>query len=186
MAELLTLDLNTVSDTDVSCWMDEMDEESRARMDTMTSPKRRREALAGDHLARTALAKQSGKMPCEIVIRRTEKGKPYAAEGFFSISHSGDQVVCALSGKNVGVDIEKIRTAPHRVVKRYFTDGEQRLYENDPEQFWHIWTGKEALCKLSGEGLAILKECDTTCPPEGVRLTVLTRDGYVIAVAELD
>ena len=183
MAQLYEVDLAEVSDERFDQWYAEMDENSRLRLRAM-SAKRRRESLAGDHLARTALAKKSGKAPQAIVIRREESGKPTADEGYFSISHSGSLVVCAVSDKPLGVDVECIRKPPLRVAQRYFTEEERMLSDADEIVFWRVWTGKEALCKLSGEGLAGLKHADTLAPPAGVTLTTVQRDGYVITVAE--
>ncbi|MBR2484163.1 MAG: 4'-phosphopantetheinyl transferase superfamily protein [Oscillospiraceae bacterium] len=183
MVQLYELDLAKVSDEMLAQWHAEMDESSRGRVGAM-SAKRCRESLAGDHLARTALAKKSGKAPQDIVIRREKSGKPTADEGYFSISHSGSLVVCAVSDKPVGVDVECIRKPLLRVAQRYFTEEEKKLLQEDDSQFWRVWTGKEALCKLSGEGLAGLKHADTLAPPVGVTLTTVRRDGYVITAAE--
>lgn len=183
MVQLYEVDLAEVSDEKLDQWHAEMDENSRLRLRAM-SAKRCRESLAGDHLARTALAKKSGKVPQDIVIRREKSGKPTADEGYFSISHSSSLVVCAVSDKPVGVDVECIRKPLLRVAQRYFTEEEQKLLQEDDSQFWLVWTGKEALCKLSGEGLAGLKHADTLASPAGVTLTTVLRDGYVITVAE--
>ena len=185
MAQLYELDLTQVSEAEMQQWIAEMDDASRTRVLSL-GKKRMRESVAGDHLARTALVKMSGKAAQEILILRTETGKPYADEGCFSISHSGETVVCAVSETPVGVDVERIRKPPARVAQRYFTEAERAQLETDETEFWRIWTGKEALCKLTGEGLAGLKHCDTLTLPEGVVLTTTIRDDYVIAVAELD
>ena len=184
MAELRKLHLAEVSEADLNRWLEEMEEGSRRRIDAMSSLRRRKEAIAGDHLARTALAEKSGKGPKEIVIRRTENGKPCAEEGAFSISHSGEWVVCALSEHPVGVDIEKRRREPRRVAQCYFSEGEKRMLQQDASAFWRIWTGKEALCKLTGEGIAALRRCDTSALPERVRLTTEHYEEYVISLAE--
>lgn len=184
MAELYVLDITQLGEEDLTRWRGEMDESSRFRVDAVTNPQRRRASIAGDHLARTALAEKSGKAPQEIVIYREESGKPYAAEGCFSISHSGECVVCAVSDKAVGVDVERIRPIRLRVAQRYLTEEEQEWMQEDELRFWQIWTGKEALCKRTGEGLAGLRNCDTLHPPFGVVLTTTVRDGYAITVAE--
>lgn len=185
MAQLYELNLTELSEGELEQWYAEMDENSRSRIDAMANPLRRRVSIAGDHLARTALAEKSGKPPEEILIYREESGKPYAPEGYFSISHSGNYVVCAVSDRAVGVDVECVRPIPQRVTQRYFTEDERKLVDSDEVQFWRIWTGKEALCKRTGEGLAGLRHCDTLAPPAGVALTTVCRDGYVVTMAEL-
>ena len=184
MAKLYVLDLAQIHEEELERWHDEMDEDSRRRADAVRNPHRRRASIAGDHLARTALGDKSGKAPREIVICREESGKPYAAEGCFSISHSGECVVCAVSDKAVGVDVERLRSPRLRVACRYFTEEERDWMQEDEVRFWRIWTGKEALCKRTGEGLAGLRNCDTLHPPFGVVLTTTVRDGYVVTVAE--
>ena len=121
MAKLYVLDLTQISEEEPARWRSEMDDQSRLRVDAVANPERRRMSIVGDHLARTALAEKSGKAPCEIIICREENGKPYAAEGYFSISHSGERVVCAVSENPVGVDVEQIRPLRTKVAQRYFT-----------------------------------------------------------------
>lgn len=90
-------------------------------------------------------------------IFRNEYGKPLLSDGrFFNISHSGRYVLFALSGCEIGCDIEQfhyvnaVRTG--RVV---FTDGEMNLLLSGSDRlgtFFDLWTKKESLLKCMGEG----------------------------------
>ena len=88
-----------------------------------------------------------------------EKGKPYLTSGrmHFNISHSGEYVVLALAGREVGVDIEKIRPYPAAVAEKVFTAAEREwLYsQKSDEVFYRLWTAKESIMKASGLGLSM-------------------------------
>ena len=84
-------------------------------------------------------------------------GKPYFENGsvFFSLSHSGNYAVCAVSDCEVGVDIEQPRRNSLKLAKRFFTEGEYELIAEsaDPdEQFCRIWVIKESYIKATGSG----------------------------------
>ena len=52
-----------------------------------------------------------------------EHGKPYLEHGpCFSISHSGNTAVLAVSENEIGADIEKLRTPDIRIAKRSFSE----------------------------------------------------------------
>jgi len=88
-----------------------------------------------------------------------EKGKPYLTGGrmHFNISHSGEYVVLASAGREVGVDIEKMRPYPAAVAEKVFTAAEREwLYsQNSNEAFYRLWTAKESIMKASGLGLSM-------------------------------
>ncbi len=100
-------------------------------------------------------------------ILRTAKGKPYienpvtlddydsSTEVHFSVSHSGNYFLCAISDKNIGIDIQEMRKAnTSKIAKRYFTEAEIRLVEEgDDREFFYIWARKEAYSKYTGKGL---------------------------------
>lgn len=89
-----------------------------------------------------------------------EHGKPKVEGLEFSLSHSGNLVLCAVSEEPVGCDIERLREAPKGVAERYFSDAEQAYLshfsadEHDRE-FFRIWTMKESYVKMTGEGLRV-------------------------------
>jgi len=139
-------------------------------------------------LLEAALEREYGlkRLP-EIV--RTESGKPYFPQYphiHFSLSHSHGAAVCALSGTPVGVDVEVLRTPP-----RHLAAG------MEAEEFFRLWTAKEATVKLLGLGFAALRtqtpdrRCQclegflsgcivTVCPAAGPVRTVLWRCPYSV------
>ena len=72
----------------------------------------------------------------------------------YSISHSGDYVVCVISDKPAGIDIEKIGENNTRVAKRFYTDMENQ-YVTGAASFYNIWTLKESFMKIMGLGMKL-------------------------------
>lgn len=117
----------------------------------------------------------NGKPEFKRTSDRADKPLPY-----FNLSHSGKFVVCAVSDKPIGIDIEGRRKVFLKTAKRFFTDAEYQWVckgdneskaceeqeanmhepQNDEasqkqyERFLRIWTMKEAYSKLSGMGIA--------------------------------
>lgn len=91
--------------------------------------------------------------PFEIL--KTENGKPYI-EGnplHFSISHSGDRSLIAISDKPVGVDIEIFRDKLRKSVIELFSAREQAEIACERDFLIH-WTSREAYVKLYGLTIA--------------------------------
>ena len=97
----------------------------------------------------------------DFPLRYERTKKPYfdsADAPKFSISHSGNYWICAMSDEEVGCDLQLHKQYPRylTVAKRYFHENEiQKLtLRDDPcTVFFDIWSKKEAISKLSGEGI---------------------------------
>ena len=92
-------------------------------------------------------------------IKLTPTGKPFMeGKDFFSYSHSGDYVVlCTSNISEVGIDIEKIESKRIRIDEKLFSKKEIEFINKNPiVNFFMIWTKKESLLKLTGEGLKTL------------------------------
>ena len=99
-------------------------------------------------------------LPDNIKIVRQEFKKPYTENVplFFSLSHSGDYTVCAVSSCCIGIDLQKVknnnRDRSEYIASNYFSlDEYLHLKENDFEDFFDIWTAKESVVKYTGEGI---------------------------------
>lgn len=91
---------------------------------------------------------------------RSEGGKPTLQEYpeiHFNLSHCKRGVMCALSQVPVGCDIEYIQEQLKPDLVRYCCNEEEAesvfSAKNPPLRFTELWTRKEALVKLTGEGL---------------------------------
>lgn len=84
----------------------------------------------------------------------SEHGKPYFEHGErFSLSHSKNLAVLAVSDFEIGVDAETPKSVNESVMCRCFTEDERDFVNGSPENFARIWTLKEAVVKLLGKGL---------------------------------
>lgn len=84
----------------------------------------------------------------------TDTGKPYLLDSsiYFSLSHSHGICAVAISDHLVGVDVEIIKTSyPPHLIERSLTDAEKAVYDGD---FTLIWCRKEAVAKMTGEGIS--------------------------------
>ncbi len=118
---------------------------------------------------------------------QSDNGKPYLlnCDGvYFNIAHTEGMVAVALSDKEIGIDVEKIRTRCPSLCERYFTEAEQRYVLSDEklcaERFFEVWTRKEAFAKRSGEGLAKTLKDDRALKDETIKTFVA--DGFSVSV----
>ena len=93
-------------------------------------------------------------------LRYGDKGKPFVEGICFSLSHSGDMVICAVGDKPVGCDIERTAQARKKVAERFFAPEEieyLRRFSGDTldREFFRLWTMKESYIKMTGEGLKL-------------------------------
>lgn len=126
-----------------------------------------------------------------LVVSAGVNNKPYFKnypEVRFSLSHSGDYVLLAMSHTEVGIDIEKIRELDFKALaERHYTGGELKKAAT-LDGYFKVWTAKEAYLKLTAEGLSGLGKYDTTAPleygGEGIVLTDVDMfEGYACTIA---
>ena len=88
-----------------------------------------------------------------------EHGKPFIIghpDIHFNVSHCREGVICVVSDRPVGVDIESIREYRESLVRYTMNDREVQQIERaeHPDvEFIRLWTMKEAVLKLSGKGI---------------------------------
>lgn len=116
-----------------------------------------------------------------------EHGKPYlqnSGDIFFNLSHSGKYVLCGITDRQIGVDIQKRHDKDVSGVKEKIHNAQDK-----EEDFFLLFSAKEAFCKCTGEGLQrdlshIAVDCkkgmvkDTVTGDAG-RLFTGTHEGYV-------
>lgn len=109
----------------------------------------------------------------------------------FNLSHCKKGVLCVIDERPIGCDIEQIEERLDQTVMRHcFNDAEiaQILASSRPEiEFTKFWTMKEAILKLTGEG--INDELPSLMTPELVkrldmRTTVVEEQGYVYSICQ--
>lgn len=188
-------DIRDLSDTEYIKWYSLMSKENQNRVERFRFIDDKKRTVAGEMLARIAISAWCNVSPESIVFNKSKNGKPFA-EGLdveFNISHSHDMVVCAVSDKPIGIDIEKIRPINLNVAKRICTKDELvYLFGHEPNdadfnqkpdnttltRFFEIWTAKEAYVKCIGTGIGDIKH-DTGKSKNDIYCF----DNYVICVS---
>lgn len=102
---------------------------------------------------------------CPVIpLRYTygKNGKPYLKDSpfYFSLSHSGEYVLCVLAGEEVGADLQQHRSCDtEKLARRFFSEREKEALGQafrsgaGQEEYFRLWVRKEAYGKLTGEGL---------------------------------
>ncbi len=172
-------------------------DERRKKVDSRRFEKDKRLSLAVGYLLEKAL-EELGVPLGDITYG--EWGKPSLKGGgiCFSLSHSGNYGVCAVYHKEVGIDIERVREVPPKLVSNICTKAEKRALEGIgaeelKDSFFRIWTAKESYLKYLGVGISQpfltletdFGECLTMrCKGELVPLTFETfqQDGHRVTL----
>jgi 4'-phosphopantetheinyl transferase len=102
-----------------------------------------------------------GCLPEEVRMSRGPRGKPYVPGGpQFNLSHSAGMILAAFSSSPVGVDVESTqrRVEAGAVARKFFFPDEIRRVEmtevgSQSLMFLRYWICKEAMVKLSGDGI---------------------------------
>lgn len=119
-----------------------------------------------------------------------EKGKPELKdypEIHFSLSHCCKCVCCAVSDSRIGVDVEETGQYEPGLAAQVCSEEELRRIDgaqNREIEFARLWTMKESVLKLSGEGIRDnMKDVLATA---GADFEIYTDEkrGYVICVAK--
>lgn len=153
-------------------------------------PEGRRNCSLAYHLLCRALKEEYG-ITAQPTFVAGEHGKPSLLEFpdiHFNLSHCPCAIVCAVSERPVGIDVECVRrTVSPALLRHTMNTEEQEEVAKDPMAFFRLWTRKEALVKMLGtglhDGIPELLSPENLC---GVSLTTDDRSedrGYVLSVA---
>lgn len=122
------------------------------------------------------------------VFEYSEHGKPSIVghpEIHFNLSHCKEAVVCAISDRPVGVDVESVREYKDSLARYTMNDMELRLIETSDRPdatFIRLWTMKEATMKLSGQG--ITNDMKDVIDQDRLKYTTVECERYVYTVCE--
>lgn len=121
------------------------------------------------------------------VFNYNEYGKPYIAghpDIHFNLSHCRAGVICALSNRPVGIDIESVREYNDSLARYTMNEQELQLInasEHPDLTFIRLWTMKEAVLKWNGSGITNNIK-DALEGVTGIETTVNEKKGYVYSV----
>ena len=116
-------------------------------------------SVAVYQLLQRALSEEYGIIELPLFTFEAQ-GKPVLVDHpdiHFSLSHCDEAVACVVSTSPVGIDVESLSRYDTELVERVMSDEEQQQITSstDPQlTFIRLWTMKESLLKMTGEGIA--------------------------------
>ncbi|MFA7344987.1 MAG: 4'-phosphopantetheinyl transferase superfamily protein [Terrimicrobiaceae bacterium] len=137
-----------------------MSREETRRAASFQSAEARATFVAGRSGVRRVASLYSNIPAGDLVLETDVCGKPVFANTAirFNLSHSGAVVVAAFSESAVGIDVEARGRCRDfaGIANRFFHPAEAAAIRRSEDEghFLRIWTGKEAMLKLSGEGIS--------------------------------
>lgn len=119
----------------------------------------KKRSLLAELIVRYALKCDFGLNGRSIFFEKSSFGKPYIKDSplHFNISHSREYVICAVSDRPVGIDIE-IYGKYQKNLLNYFHQNERLFLMKIPVEtrwkyFYNLWSLKESFIKYLGWGL---------------------------------
>ena len=110
----------------------------------------RKLSMYAELTTRMGISILSGIAASELMFHAADNHKPYilnCTDYHFSISHSGQVVMCCISDEEVGADVERIGYTPYEVMRLVFHAEEIQYIDNSCEKskdvrFFEMWTRK--------------------------------------------
>lgn len=156
----------------------------KIKIDCKSNDRDKMRSLAGYILLYKGVKELYGKT--EFTITFNQHGKPLCDFCFFSISHSGGQVVCAFGDKPIGIDIQRLHGIKPRTKYKFFNQKENDYVNQSgdllSERFIEIFTRKESAVKALGLSLPYAASVDTFS--NDLYFETEKRDGYMLTVCE--
>lgn len=137
--------------------------------------------------------KKEGKEEYFDQIKFTEHGKPHAEGIEISLSHTAGMIVCAVSDRSVGVDVEKIRPIPKYAIKKFMDENRLSLYDGAEEKDYFAireWVIKESW--LKDMGIGVQKRLKNVVPSlisdnvwqiDGHKIAIFREGEYVLGIS---
>ena len=119
------------------------------------------------------------------VFEYGKHGKPFMVEHpeiHFNLSHCREAAICMISDKPVGIDVESIREFKQTLVDYTMNEEEVRQIqsaERPDMEFIKLWTQKEAVLKLTGEGISRDMKSVLNHPPASLTTVVSPDNRYI-------
>lgn len=150
------------------------------RRAAMKSEERRRSFTLGRMALRGLLGQYLGVGAQDVPLVIEPSGRLSCPDSglYLSLAHSGDQAVAVASTRNLGVDIELIRSKPEALLDYILADEEKEhihgLGLDTVHALFLCWTLKECVLKALGTGLRR--------SPRKVRLSIDLSNGSAVAI----
>ena len=173
-------------DTDISAPLVPVEREREVRV-TKNETVRREKYLVWKLLARAAKDRFNLDF-ANLEFTKIENGKWVSPGFYFSLSHSDGALCVAVSEREVGVDIQRVRQTSEGLAERFLTGGEKsymaQLSTEDRGRFFiEAWAKKESIFKKTGGSSLDPRAIDTLTSDAVTAFVTLGTEEYVIALA---
>lgn len=138
-----------------------LNESEHKRANSYYQQKDRERFIVSRVALRQLLGKYLSQAPQDIVFAIGNNKKPFVHNAkpiHYNVSHSGDQILIAISDREVGIDVEHTPTDfdYEEIIPTCFSalEADHIRSSNDPRHtFYLLWTRKEALLKATAKGV---------------------------------
>lgn len=190
---LTVLVADQLEDFDLNEALGEISSERRAKARSYRYERDRRLSVAVYLLLKQALQDAYG-IEENPRLAIGSNGKPFLVDYpriHFNFSHCAKAAACIVSDRPVGIDVEEIAPVDWEVARRVLSAAELDDVRSSDEpnvSFARYWTKKEALVKLTGDGIDDGRLASLLADVRGVSFetSVNRRRGYVLTVCSAD
>ncbi len=187
----------TVDATLLESYRLQLTRDELTRYEKFRSPTAQREFVISRALLRSVLTTHLSCDYATLQFQRNDDGKPLLPEPFthwhFSLSHSRYWVAVALSNVGpVGIDVETRERGNNLsgIAQRFYSAAENNSLDNlnDAQwrqQFFAIWTLKEAHGKALGTGLSKILSCSSFVVARAARQIAMQLEGVAASTLPL-
>lgn len=149
---LYYLDINNITDDIYMKEYNKLTLDRKNKVNQYINMNNKKLSLGAEVLLKYGLNKLNLKF--DNIIYKNEKPYFEKEKTYFNISHSGRYVICVISDKEVGCDIEKMIKSNLDIAEKFFNEKEIKNITDD-DTFYRYWTLKESYIKYLGYGLTI-------------------------------
>lgn len=154
--------VNLLSESEFSCLIRAASPERKALAKRFFKKEDANRTIIAEALLRYIIKAKTGLELDNLTLIKNEYGKPAIPEipFQFNISHSGEWVVCGISYREIGVDVEMHHDIDIKIAGSFFSREEAELLDrcnsrkDQLKLFFTIWSLKESYIKAIGKGLS--------------------------------
>ena len=183
--EYLIENINNYTDKYLDEFLKRIPIRKQATISKYRTATRRKQAIIGEILL-SQLLKKFNVDYNSINITFNENGKPYIKNSllYYNISHSNEFVMCAVSEKELGVDIEKIRPFDSRIMDKIITKEDHVVLGGiSPKNVLQIYVRKEAYIKAYGYSINEIKNAKFY-DDDKIKFQIIEGTQFIAAICE--
>lgn len=164
--EIYAAKLHGLQESEAELLLKRLDKDRQKKVAGLKNPEERGRSIFAGLLLRHAFLEDGHDTDAwqQIRIEKGFYGKP-CIKGYedfhYSLSHSGEWIICAVDSSPVGADIQEMKDWKPRLAKRFYHESEysRLLIRGGPDtdkttrEFYSMWTAKESVVKLTGRGI---------------------------------